>query len=148
MTHDQAKDILENLITGFWPDWNRTDAQYEQWLMRLRKYDYNKTKTAIIDIHFRQTINTKSPPAGKIFALLTANAVEKRAINKREPLLVYEIIKKGRKYGFKFSLPSGNEPNESQKKALEIEAENIRLNMDRMYGFEHIIKWYIDVLPF
>ena len=105
-------------------------------------------KTAIIDIHFRQTINTKSPPAGKIFALLTANAVEKRAINKREPLLVYEIIKKGRKYGFKFSLPSGNEPNESQKKALEIEAENIRLNMDRMYGFEHIIKWYIDVLPF
>ena len=148
MTNIEAKNFIENKLKQLFPQWAPTDLEYSEWLKRLFRYDYNKAVKAITDFVFERSINYKTPPTGKIFAMLKATAIDKTATRQREPLLVYEIIKKGRKYGFKFSLPSGNEPNESQKKALEIEAENIRLNMDRMYGFEHIIKWYIDVLPF
>lgn len=139
MTNAQAATILSEVLPGFWPEWEKTDAQSKSWLKKLRSFDFEKAKAVIEDMHFTRDGKYKSPPARVLLEKLEAKAVESPfAPHERDALLLYEIVADGYTRGMKFFMPNGRPPNHE---AVVREAEAHRDRLQEMRQREHIIHY-------
>lgn len=137
MTEKQADEIVGMILPGFWPEWDRTNAQAKSWMTKLRGFDFEKAKKVIEDMHFSRQGKYKSPPASVLLEKLEAKAVESPfASHEREPLLLYEIVAEGYTRGMKFYMPNGRPPSQAD---VEREAEFKRDKLTELRQREHII---------
>ncbi len=91
--------FIEEVLQGFWPKWDFTDAQTEGWVNRLRRYDYAKAKKCIENYAFDR-VKQGQPPNGAIIAVMQKAVVVGDAAE-IDPMPLYVIMRPdGRRAGY------------------------------------------------
>ena len=141
MTDEQAYEIIEKVFKAHWPNWRFEEEETLVWIKTLRRFDFNKAKAAINNLYMSWEKQGK-PPAAKIKNALRSTVESKQS---NGPIILYEIIRKGKKHGMRFcanSIPPIDE--------LEREAGEKLERCNQLYNREHILirHWENEVVPF
>jgi len=72
----QAVELIEDVFRVHWPNWNFPLEEAAVWVKELRRYDYDRAKTAINTFYMAQTKQGKPPPASLKAAL--RNSIERK----------------------------------------------------------------------
>ncbi len=154
MTETEAQSFVQDVLKGYWPDWEPTDVIYGLWVWKLRKFDYGKAKAVVGELFcekdYADKYAKKQPPISKILkSLLLKKAYGSLRRARPEPVLVFEVICEDwqkaqysiapfkRKYGhWEESLAKlkARDPHE-----IEQEAERCRQWYIRQYGGNWIV---------
>ena len=134
MTESEAMEFIEKILKSHWPNWTFSGEETLVWIRELRKYNYNLAKVAVNNFYMSQTKQGKPAPAHLLMAL-TKNARVQQQKQSNEPVLLFEIIKEGRKRGQRFFQ---NLPKPSNQE-IEACSERGRMAFNALYGGNHYV---------
>ena len=69
MTDQQAADIIDGVIKSHWPNWSFSIIETKEWVRTLKRFDFDKAKSAISEFYMAQTKQGKPAPGSLIMAL-------------------------------------------------------------------------------
>lgn len=90
MENSEAIDFIGK-IKEYYPRWQAGQTEIDEWLKRLKFYDFEKAQQALNDFIFETRTRTVEPPAGKIIAILKDRALIKRERSEETIMTTYYI---------------------------------------------------------
>jgi len=79
MTDLEAIQFIEDVLGGYWSEWQFTKFETAAWIERLRSFDSNHAKKAVKKFYFEQKTERKKPAAGRLIVALAEEAlIEKK----------------------------------------------------------------------
>lgn len=152
MTETEAQNFFNEVIKGFWPEWEPTDAQCSLWARKLRRFQYSKAKEAFENWFCEAQRTYKSPPLNNVLKYLSAKKAWDRGILQPEPVKVFELFdqeKPRRKMAFYESSLAALKKRKPHE--IEQEAEIRRHGCNAMYSSNWVLckDWmqYFEGIP-
>ncbi len=70
MNETEAQKFIGDVLKGFFPAWETTNAEYKVWVRKLIAFDYNKAERALGDWLSEELFHGKAPKLGKVLKAL------------------------------------------------------------------------------
>lgn len=92
MTETEAQSFVQDVLRGYWPDWEPADVIYGLWVRKLRKFDYGKAKIAVGEWFSDVNFTSKRPPVNKIIKSLLIQGCFDQVLRRAEPVMAFEVF--------------------------------------------------------
>lgn len=140
MTEIESQQFITEVLKGFWPDWELTDAQYGLWTNRLKRFQYNKAEDALGDWMVETKRTYKFPPINLIIKYLQAKgAYDSRNLKPDAPIVFELRDQESNRYLRPFCESSMRALLRRNPEEIEQEAMRKCADCNSMYGG----RWYI-----
>ena len=124
MTDVEAITFIEEVLGGYWSDWEFTKFETGAWIERLTKFDFNHAKKAVKKFYFEQKTERKKPAAGRLMVALVEGALIKENVSSsNRTATLFQIF---RKNGVARWFPFSDDASMAQQ---EIEAMALNFTM-------------------
>jgi hypothetical protein len=139
MTNTEALEFV-GLIKSYYPRWEGKDEEFEEWVNRLGRFDFDRAVKALKDYFFENKARTIEPIPGKILRVLRQKAYIIIDTGSKEPIKVFELYQEEnprRKQAF--FVGSETELRSRPEQSYEEEAEIKRNRVNQLYGGNWIV---------
>lgn len=102
MLSSEVQDVIDNLLPGYYPDWQMTSMESGMWAKYLRYFDFGVVKAAIEKNYLVQKSN-KKPNLGAVIEICKASIDRTQQRESNAPIEVYTIKQIGGKLSYTFA---------------------------------------------